>query len=661
MKPNAEHNGIISNMGEGIPFRLAENGIGAAHIFSLLTEKLYSNKPWAIIREYCTNAQDANISAKRPDRPILLTLPTHDSLTLKIRDYGNGLDENEIREIFTVLGESTKRLDNTQTGMMGIGCKAGFAYHSDGHFALTSIKNGTKAQYFAQKDKSGLPNLYIIKEEPTTEESGLELSFDIKYNDVDEFRKWGIFYATFANPKPIIENLGNQIVQELTPVLSGENWKIFPSSYGVANLNIVMGNICYPCRDASLLQETKFISYGYGLVINVKMGEVSFSSSREELEYTDRTKRNVKSYIDIVKASVQEEVNKLVKDAPNLFEAVASFRIGKKFCNIDKFTWNGKEYTGCPEFKGIKGKAIEIGYRKKFLVHECQRTNEYGKNIDDSGSFAGWLINKSCKLAKNYQDNTRKNRWKMDRLKSEGFDGVVLFLDEIPAEYGVPKDEVIDWDKVEPLKPISAARAKYSYSDYYIWDSDTNEFDPIDSEELPDGPKVWVPIKVRTGDIFLRGNPNNQGLNTPFEVYGVRKPTDTMGGDWILFQDEAKKHFQYKQYKSLEVVSGLMSDLSCTTGSLNWPILNRIRAANDLKHPKCPDELMLNVVFQDGKWTTTEVTPSPVLEDLPQSVTDDIERFKTFFPFYPLLVSSWKDYSHILKAQAELVNFDPKI
>ena len=40
-------------------FTVKDKNVG--HIFSILRNKLYSNKPLAIIREYCTNAFDAHV------------------------------------------------------------------------------------------------------------------------------------------------------------------------------------------------------------------------------------------------------------------------------------------------------------------------------------------------------------------------------------------------------------------------------------------------------------------------------------------------------------------------------------------------------------------------------------------------------------------------
>ena len=48
-----------------------------AHIFGILRNQLYSNKPLAVIREYCTNAYDAHVDAGKADEPIIITVPTH--------------------------------------------------------------------------------------------------------------------------------------------------------------------------------------------------------------------------------------------------------------------------------------------------------------------------------------------------------------------------------------------------------------------------------------------------------------------------------------------------------------------------------------------------------------------------------------------------------
>ena len=91
-------------------FNVKESNVG--HIFSILRNKLYSNKPLAIIREYCTNAFDAHVEAGIPERPIEVSFPTAFKNSLTIRDFGFGLSEDDVYNVFASYGESTKRGTN---------------------------------------------------------------------------------------------------------------------------------------------------------------------------------------------------------------------------------------------------------------------------------------------------------------------------------------------------------------------------------------------------------------------------------------------------------------------------------------------------------------------------------------------------------------------
>ena len=111
-------------------------------VIDLLRNQIYSNKPLAVIREYTTNAIDAHVEVGKPDLPVKVTLPTKFEPTFKVRDYGTGLTDEEIRNLYTRYCKSTKRNSNAFTGQLGIGCKAGFAYGDN--FGVISYNNGTK-------------------------------------------------------------------------------------------------------------------------------------------------------------------------------------------------------------------------------------------------------------------------------------------------------------------------------------------------------------------------------------------------------------------------------------------------------------------------------------------------------------------------------------
>ena len=101
-------------------FGIKESGL--PHIFNVLRNQLYSDKILAVIREYSCNAVDAHVEVGDADKPIEVTLPNPLSLEFKVRDYGRGLNEREIGEIYAMYGESTKRGTNEQIGQLGLGC-----------------------------------------------------------------------------------------------------------------------------------------------------------------------------------------------------------------------------------------------------------------------------------------------------------------------------------------------------------------------------------------------------------------------------------------------------------------------------------------------------------------------------------------------------------
>ena len=133
-------------------FGIKESGL--SHIFNVLRNQLYSDKVLAVIREYSCNAVDAHVEVGKGDVPIKVTLPTQMTPELKVRDFGRGLTETEIAEIYAMYGESTKRGSNEQIGQLGLGCKSAFAYGDN--FIINSFVKGTKTTYNAFIDPSDI-------------------------------------------------------------------------------------------------------------------------------------------------------------------------------------------------------------------------------------------------------------------------------------------------------------------------------------------------------------------------------------------------------------------------------------------------------------------------------------------------------------------------
>ena len=68
-----------------------------AKMFQMLSSGLYSDKIRAAIRELSTNAFDSHVDNGCPTRPFDVQLPTKLDPQFRLRDYGTGLDDVQVR------------------------------------------------------------------------------------------------------------------------------------------------------------------------------------------------------------------------------------------------------------------------------------------------------------------------------------------------------------------------------------------------------------------------------------------------------------------------------------------------------------------------------------------------------------------------------------
>lgn len=166
------------------------------YTYETLLKSLYRNLEVAVIRELTRNALDAHYQCGT-DRKVDFDLT---DTSFYIRDYGNGISHDEIKNIMSVVMKSTKRGDSSTTGGHGLGCKTpfGLMYASDTECQaiMTSIHQGKKNVYELLID-DGMPCYNrVIADMDTDEESGVSYLIDIdhriRFVNVQEFIK--LFY-----------------------------------------------------------------------------------------------------------------------------------------------------------------------------------------------------------------------------------------------------------------------------------------------------------------------------------------------------------------------------------------------------------------------------------------------------------------------------------
>jgi HSP90 family molecular chaperone len=89
-------------------------------LMQMLSKNLYSDAIGSTIRECASNALDSHRRAGVTD-PIIVSLisNTENNYEFSVEDFGTGLDADDVKNIISKYGKSTKRNSNTELGMMG--------------------------------------------------------------------------------------------------------------------------------------------------------------------------------------------------------------------------------------------------------------------------------------------------------------------------------------------------------------------------------------------------------------------------------------------------------------------------------------------------------------------------------------------------------------
>lgn len=300
-----------------------------AQLYSVLSDKMYTNPIQSIIREVLSNAIDANIAAG-VQKPVQVHFANAIEPVFYIKDFGIGMTEDEVIEVFGTYGRSNKRNDNSQIGGLGLGAKTPFAYKENGRmFTVESCKNGIKSTVVFYKNSNDLPCKKRLGTEPCGEDTGTKVSFSVAEKDFRTFIRESIPVFLFSLQMPeILNGLETWLVAAGFNSLDDAMFvrEYFKNTLNIPNMpwfahdkeyaekgvplelkpffknissqfanNIVaeMGGIPY---DVDLYQvfpddskANNYISRDFFKVIHFPIGSLDFQSSREKLNYTENT------------------------------------------------------------------------------------------------------------------------------------------------------------------------------------------------------------------------------------------------------------------------------------------------------------------------------------------------------------------------------------
>lgn len=450
--------------GQKVAMTFDENSL--SHIYSILID-MYSDTELAVIREYSTNALDSHVEAGQT-RPIEVTLPSPLSPFFKVKDFGVGLSVDEVVNIYSKYGASTKRESNDFNGMLGIGGKSALTYTSQ--FNVTAIKEGVKIQISVSRSEDGAATMEIVDTVSTTEHNGVEITVPVKYGSQFDY-KAREFFSFWKKGTVLLNGEDPSFI---------EGTEVCPNVFSVPGLEedyVVMGNVAYPVNNGLYAQN----SYkDFGVVAYVAIGDVNFAPSREALQYTPKTNATIerirKDFNDGLIGSIQADINASADHA----EAI-----------VRHHKWTKMLGYHMPKGMTFQGDDIPTAFSVYGFTYEPDRYRRQVSSVRQV--HFEWLPNATIITGFDKESISTVYKQKIKQL-AEDFDlnDTQFILVEKPfGDKWLAKIDTVTWDDVKAVKldngPRKAAgpRGKQSYK---RWDASADWW--VDDDVLSTTAKI---------------------------------------------------------------------------------------------------------------------------------------------------------------------------
>jgi len=586
---------VLTNVGATGEFKIRNS----AKAFKILSDGLYSNKIRAIIRELSCNAVDSHVGAGKADVPFEVHLPTILEPWFAVKDYGMGLDGNQVVNIYTTYFESTKTDSNAFIGALGLGSKSPFSYTEN--FTVTAIKDGIQRIYSAFINEVGVPSIAEMSVSETTEPNGVEVKFSVTdRSDYQSFRKEAYEVFAWFQKKPIItgvDNFTHYVVEYAEKdIVPGVHSRKKDGYYHGPSMAL-MGNIAYPLNNipdpgknigsvAGLLE--------CGLVLEFSIGELDFAASREQLSYVTLTLESIKKKLELLNANLAkhlgakanaisnewerafllygERQNKLYSSAVEKYVADTKFELfdassygGIKMFEytVEDLTKRGLSITG---FRSNHGSSSKLGEHSSYVKNPTNGQSNYVKSwqipVEKSVVIVLNDLKTGCMSRARYHFNQSRTTAQVYCINHESADMAVrqaeydALLKELHTPPVVMKaSELL---KQERAKPVSTQGIMYirlksqqraGYEDSYMWEP---------YREVLDENKIYYFVALNNHEpvsldgstsipVFsLKSKMDECGIKdiADIQIIGVRKSRIAEIREldnWIWFEDKLKE------------------------------------------------------------------------------------------------------------------------
>lgn len=341
-------------------------------LMQMLSKNLYSDSIGSTVRECASNALDSHRRAG-VDKPIVVSFKANESnnYEFSVEDFGIGLDADDVKNIISKYGKSTKRDSATELGMMGLGFKAPLAYCSSFYFVCR--KNGMERKYmmYEGEDTNTIDLLY---EKATTEGNGVKVIVPVDYYDRSDFRtkireQLAYFESVYFDVPGEVDN-DFQIVRS-------EHFQ-FSTIASDNKMHICLDNVYYPI-DFEKIGMKHPIYFPVGLRFSLTDG-IFPTPNRESIRYTKEAKEIILKKIAMVADYMVNKYNESILETDNIIEIMNYYSSDSRNLEFGSGRYDIAELSNYatvkiaePKLKGVNVLNLRLLHKNRdFILNEYQ-------------------------------------------------------------------------------------------------------------------------------------------------------------------------------------------------------------------------------------------------------------------------------------------------
>lgn len=472
-------------------------GIGnMGFILHLLRSKVYSDIIKAVVQEYLCNGRDSHRVKGNTDKPLQVFLPNPFEQTWRCRDFGTSITPEDMTAVFILYGESTKRVDDLQTGGYGIGCKTGFGYSDS--FLVNTFKDGIARNYSCYLDESKCGELVLLGESATSEPDGTEVVIPVKHGDINRFREETARATEFWDVRP--EIVGGKVPYrnlEATATLKGEDWFI-ATSEASTTIRLIIDGIEYPYMERPSFPFR--LGYNSRVYLRFPTGKIPVAVNREQVEIDGNTGNLINAKLLKIKDDLLASFKTAIEVCPNYIAACLKLAecchsVGMELPK--DYLWNGKKLVA-PDVR-IPA-ALVTYYRPNGKTRNLRKYHQHNLKLGHDTAFV---------------ETTRA----FDSVTEAGAIAIFNALPNIQTiqmvrwETGASKDdfpglEFLDFDAYYTPKVRKQALSRLTF---YKFEPHIREFRRTSSEdfEKDETTKLWCRVGKQKGTYYSSNAPTN--------------------------------------------------------------------------------------------------------------------------------------------------------